>query len=329
VKSSPLVSAIIPTYNRADLVCAAVDSVLYQTYPNVEVIVVDDGSTDATLERLAPYNDRIRVITQDNAGPAAARNRGIAASYGDLVAFLDSDDLWLPTKLERQVKLLSKTGPSVPCCLCNITMRWRNKEFSSFDIAQLNAGAEEGIWLNADEVLATRFVLFNQGVVIYRSVLERIGGFDETFRFLEDYELALRISLEGPWAFIREPLVIWRETVESCYQIAVQRRDLHELLPRLQILEKHLANATAEGQRVSLQQHLNRELRRVRRQLRAARMSQTPALGVSLLGNSLDKLEQYRKAFFIRSPWFPKMQVARPIPADMEDSYSQIRPLSQ
>ena len=125
--SPTIVSAIIPTYNRAHLVTEAIDSVLAQTYPHIEVIVVDDGSTDDTMARLAPYGSRIRVIRQENAGPAAARNKGIAASSGGLVAFLDSDDLWLPAKIERQVRLLQKAGTSIPCCLCNINMRWEPK----------------------------------------------------------------------------------------------------------------------------------------------------------------------------------------------------------
>src|SRR3954464_15397715 len=92
--SELLVSAIIPTYNREHVVGRAVESALRQTYARTEVIVVDDGSTDRTLEALRVYGDRITVITQKNGGPAAARNSGIRASNGQLIAFLDSDDLW-------------------------------------------------------------------------------------------------------------------------------------------------------------------------------------------------------------------------------------------
>src|SRR5262245_27132826 len=178
----PLISAVIPTYNRAPLVCDAVDSILRQSYRNIEIVVVDDGSTDDTLSKLARYGDQIRVITQSNAGPAAARNRGIAAARGEFVAFLDSDDLWLPTKIERQVSLLAQVGTTVPCCLANITMRWSDKELTSFEIAGLNPSVDEGVWLNVHQVIATRFVLFNQGIVVRREALERIGGFDERLR---------------------------------------------------------------------------------------------------------------------------------------------------
>src|ERR1039457_5929793 len=105
-----LVSVIMPTYNRGYVVGEAIESILNQTYDNIEVVVVDDGSTDNTQEKLKEYGDRIRVVYQRNSGPAAARNRGIRAARGEIIAFLDSDDVWLPTILERQVSLLQQAG---------------------------------------------------------------------------------------------------------------------------------------------------------------------------------------------------------------------------
>ncbi len=101
--SAPLVSVVIPTYNRAQMVSEAVRSVLEQTFGDLEVIVVDDGSTDGTREALKPHADKIRYLRQENSGVSAARNRGIAEARGSLIAFLDSDDLWLPAKLKNQV----------------------------------------------------------------------------------------------------------------------------------------------------------------------------------------------------------------------------------
>ena len=311
MSNSPLVSAIIPTYNRADVVFEAVDSVLGQTYSNLEVIVVDDGSADETVARLRRYGDRIRLVSQENAGPAVARNRGVAVSRGEYIAFLDSDDLWLPTKVEQQVVLLEKAGKSVPCCLCNIMMRWYERDIASFEIASLKPSADEGIWVNADEILATRFVLFNQGIVIRRDVLERIGGFDESLRLLEDHELALRLSLEGPWSFIKEPLVIWRETAGSLYHEA----HTEEICSKaVQILEKQLARLNEDHRHTTLRRHLNRELKRARRSLWATQVSQKTSWGASRVGESLLKIEQYRSAVFRRSPWFPKMMVTRLAP---------------
>ena len=307
--SPTIVSAIIPTYNRAHLVTEAIDSVLAQTYPHIEVIVVDDGSTDDTMARLAPYGTRIRVIRQENAGPGAARNKGIAASSGGLVAFLDSDDLWLPSKIERQVRLLQKAGTSIPCCLCNINMRWSQKELASFEIAALKPPIAEGIWINVDEILATRFLLFNQGIMIRREVLQRMGGFDESLWLLEDHELALRLSLEGSWAFIRDPLVIWREhRTGSLYQTA-QQQELRWKEPLVQILERQVAMLKDKHQYKKLRRYLGYELRSARRQLKAAKLAEMSSWAAPVFGSSLRKLEQYQRALFIRSPWFPKMKV--------------------
>src|ERR1039458_8209652 len=100
MSAGPLVSVIIPTYNRASTICKTIDDVFRQTYKNFELVVIDDGSTDDTQANLRRYGSRIRSFTQTNAGPAAARNRGIEVSRGDIIAFQDSDDFWAPTKLE-------------------------------------------------------------------------------------------------------------------------------------------------------------------------------------------------------------------------------------
>lgn len=304
-----LVSAIIPTYNRSNIVVEAIDSILSQTYRNIEIIVVDDGSTDDTRERLRRYGNRIRMISQQNAGPGIARNRGIAAARGELIAFLDSDDLWLPTKIERQVLQLQKAGQSVPCSLANIVMRSDNMEVTSFDISLLNPALEEGIWLNVDDILATRFVLFNQAVVIRRAVLDQMGGFDESLRFQEDYDLPLRLSLEGPWAFIREPLVIWRESKTGSVYKSSQREEVCCSTCTVQVFEKHLAMVQDSCQRRYLQRQVNRGLRKARRELRIAKMKQTNSFGASSIAALLRSMEVYRNAAFRRSPWFPKMKV--------------------
>ncbi|MBN9662345.1 MAG: glycosyltransferase [Acidobacteria bacterium] len=305
----PLVSAIIPTYNRAKVVTDAIDSILHQTYGRVELIVVDDGSTDETQEVLGKYGDRIIVIRQENAGPSAARNRGIAAAHGEFVGFLDSDDVWLPTKLEKQVALLTKCDESVPCCLCNIMMNWSDGGRSSFDIAWLSIEQPEGIWTNVSEVVATRFVLLNQGVLIRRSALQRLGGFDESLRYLEDHDLTLRMSLLGPWGILREPLVIWRETKGSCYKVATAQRSSLETAPWIEILERQLARVPKDGEYSKLRRHLTREVKRARRHYRGERLSQSPSFAGMLAGKLLLKLEKYRSSVFRRSPWFPTVQI--------------------
>src|SRR5215510_10206142 len=103
VAEAPRVSAIIPTYNYARYVAAAVESVLAQNFKDLEIVVIDDGSTDDTIDALRPFGERIRYIPQEHGGLAAARNAGIRSSRGQYLAFLDSDDLWLPDKVSMQV----------------------------------------------------------------------------------------------------------------------------------------------------------------------------------------------------------------------------------
>lgn len=308
MNTQPLVSAIIPTYNRAHIVCEAIDSILAQTYPNIETVVVDDGSTDDTLEQLKKYGKRIRIISQKNAGPAIARNRGVAESTGELIAFLDSDDIWLPSKLERQVALMNKAGESVPCCLCNILMKWRDREFASFEKAWLRPKEPEGIWVNVDEVLATRFVLFNQAVVIRREALLKTGGFDGSLRFMEDYDLPLRLSLIGPWAYIAEPLVIWREMQVSWYKQS-QREDLHQKICTVEVFERLSKEVREKPGGKRLRRCVAWELKRARRQVLVARMGQGGgSWAATIIGSLLGTIERVRQGVYRRSPWFPKMK---------------------
>jgi glycosyltransferase involved in cell wall biosynthesis len=311
VIAEPLVTAIIPTYNRAALVCAAIESVRQQSYGNVEIILVDDGSTDDTQVRLKAYGDSVRVIVQDNAGPAAARNRGIEAARGGIVAFLDSDDIWRPTKLERQVRLLQKAGDRIVCCLCNATMVFPDgRKETTFQDSKLAPAFEEGIWQNVAEVLATRFVLFSQAVLIRRKTLEKVGGFDERLRILEDYDLAFRLSLEGPWAYIREPLVDWQQASPgSMTQIAYS--DQLRLRECIVQMWQSLWERIEEGAR---HQHLRKrvlgELREAGRLLRATQLSQKKGWTNLVLAQMLFRLERYRSAIYRRSPWYPRMEVA-------------------
>jgi len=117
MNSKPLISVIIPTFNSASFVADAVASALEQTYPPLEVIVIDDGSTDNTQEILAPHWNVIRYVKQPNAGAAAARNRGLDIAKGDWVAFLDSDDVWLPEKLEKQAACIQAHCDSALVCV--------------------------------------------------------------------------------------------------------------------------------------------------------------------------------------------------------------------
>jgi len=304
--AEPLVSVIIPTYNRAGVISQTIDNVFCQTYQNIELIVVDDGSTDDTGSVLRRYGDRIRILTQANAGPAAARNRGIEVSRGEIVAFQDSDDLWKPTKLEQQVAVLNRLDDSVPCCLCNAIFRViRQQEYTSFDISSLHPSLEEGLWLNVAEVLATRFVLFNQTVAIRRRALEKVGGFDESLKYLEDYDLPLRLAMEGPWAFIRTPLVIYREGSEGSFAEKAAKDSIVLKQCEIRIFEQALAAAKNKNDSGTRRQ-LRSRLSVFRRQLLATRLSQSETFGARATASVLEAFDILREKLFRRTPWYPK-----------------------
>jgi glycosyltransferase involved in cell wall biosynthesis len=309
VNEGPLVSVIIPAYNRAGIIGETIENIFKQTYPNIEVIVVDDGSTDHTQEILRSFDSRIRWAVQENAGPAAARNRGIGMARGEIIAFQDSDDSWNPAKIERQVSLLEKAGDSVVCCICNAVVQHPDVTYISFENAPIHPPIEEGIWLNPAEVLATRFILFNQAAVVRRDVLRKIGGFDESFRLMEDMELALRLSLEGPWAFIRVPLATRQSKLartlssEATPQIVAENE--------VRIREGVLRIMGQTSRFADLRPLMEQELSRARRQLRAVQIRGSKGLGAPALGWGLEQIERLRMAAYRRTPWFPKMKVAR------------------
>ncbi|MCK5605027.1 glycosyltransferase [Candidatus Pacearchaeota archaeon] len=310
--ANPLVSVVIPTYNRANTICSAIESTLGQTYKNIEVIVVNDGSTDDTHAKLAGYGKRIRVIKQNNVGPSAARNRGIKISTGEILTFLDSDDLWLPTKIEKQVDILRQVDKSVPCCLCNAIIRTSNgDEQLSFDLASVYPRYDEGVWMNATEILSTRCIFFTQAVAIRRETLQKVGGFNESLSVMEDHELALKLSLEGSWAYIQDPLVIYnRDTLGS---LANQARQNPSLL--LETVAKINSDFLSDNWSLcrKTQRCLQRRVREAQYLLHVKQMLQKVLFPeAQLLTRILYFLGHLQNAVFRRLSWFPKMQV-RPL----------------
>jgi len=134
MKKQPLVSIIIPLYNSEKYITQALDSVFAQDYPNMEVIVVNDGSTDDSINRLSPYLDKIILINQGNSGAAAARNTGIIRSLGEYIAFLDADDIWLPGKITAQVEFLESNSNSDFSVVHSNSVRWSVKDRGPIDM---------------------------------------------------------------------------------------------------------------------------------------------------------------------------------------------------
>ena len=204
--------------------------------------------------------------------------------------------------------MLQRGGDSVICCLCNTTVELADRVVRSFELAPVNPSIEEGIWLNATEVLATRCILFNQAAAIRRDVLIRIGGFDESFRLMEDVELALRLSLEGPWAFIREPLATRQAKLSLTLSHEATERIVAENLLRIQ--QGVLRIIESKPRLAALRAQMQAELNRSRRQLRAIELKESKLIGASALGWFLGQVERYRAAAQRRAPWFPKMEVS-------------------
>ena len=196
-----LVSVIIPTYNREDTICRAIDSVLNQTYTNIEVIVIDDGSADGTLDILEKYGDKIRFWMQSHKGANAARNRGIQEANGKYIAFQDSDDEWFPEKIRTQLFYMQAYG--FKACYCPFE-RYDGENSKIFPVDYEDIKKYEG---KLKEILRKNNVISTQTLVVEREIFNCIGLFDEEMPRLQDYELALRIIQKYRIGFCNSVLV--------------------------------------------------------------------------------------------------------------------------
>lgn len=204
----PKVSVIIPTYNRAIYVTKAIDSVLAQSYRDYEIIVVDDGSTDNTKDALEPYMNRIKYIYQQNTGVSAARNTGIEASQGKWIAFLDSDDEWLPEKLSIQMKDISE-NPELCAHITNII--FNSDEMDSvtlFEVRKFKTPDASSFVIEKPFPLILKSgIAVTSSFVVERETLFKAGLFDTRLSIGEDKDLFLRVSLQGSWGCSSVPLV--------------------------------------------------------------------------------------------------------------------------
>lgn len=207
--ATPLISVVIPTFNRAHCIARAVESVLNQTFTDCEVIVVDDGSTDATTEVLAPFASRIRLLRQANAGVAAARNTGIRAARGRWIAFQDSDDEWHPDKLRRQTECLAKYQAQL-CFTRSVTgTGGLVHDIEEIGSTLLEPGVRSVHSLGAIESVCTaRIHPYIQTLVIDRRLLDAVRLFDTSLTAAEDTQLLFELAvLACGFLYIDEPLV--------------------------------------------------------------------------------------------------------------------------
>ena len=215
MKTKPLVSVVIATYNRSKFICETVDSILNQSNQNLELIVVDDGSTDNTEELILKYsNKNIRYVKTDNwGGPARPRNIGINLAKGKYIAFCDDDDIWMPHKLNRQLKYFKNQSVGMVFSM--------QKQFGAisifsnyFGIGPLPFKQDTSV-----EALVNENCIPNSSVIIKKNLLDKIGNFDErkSFVAIEDNDLWIRVSKNAKIAYVPEVLVMHRNHKESIY----------------------------------------------------------------------------------------------------------------
>ena len=237
------VSVIIPTYNRAEFVREAIASVLQQDYPDLELIVVDDGSRDGTAAVVSGFDAAVHYLWQENRGVSAARNRGVAASTGDLIAFLDSDDLWMPGKVSAQVAYFEARPEAQACHTDEVWIR------RGVRVNERRIHRKQGGW----QFLASlpRCLISPSAIMMRRALWERLGGFDESLPACEDYDLWLRLTAVAPVGLLPDRLVVKRGGHADQLSRVTPALDRY----RIKALEKALATPLpAEHRRAVLEQ---------------------------------------------------------------------------
>ena len=295
----PLVSVVLPTYNRAQLLPRAIRSVLSQSYRALELIVVDDGSTDGT-ERLVRSiaDERVRYVSRVNGGPAAARNTGIEVARGALVAFQDSDDEWLDGKLERQVEILTNSGEHVVLCVCSYIISLEG------EMAAARIGSRHLV--HAGDVrrqTLENFYFPTPTWLVRHAPLLRSQLFDTRLRCWEDWELAIRLSDLGEFVLVDEVLHLQHFKRSGVNSDKSAR--MNSMSRILQIHEKRWADhprtlaehhytvgvlASLHGTVADARNHLWRAVSADRRHLKA-----WIRLALTLLGTRLNRYRRWRR----------------------------------
>jgi glycosyltransferase involved in cell wall biosynthesis len=199
------VSVVMPCYNVARYVDAAIESLRNQTYKNIEVIAVNDGSTDDTMERLkrqAEADARVRVFHRANGGPSAARNLGIRHVTGAFVCFLDGDDVYLPNKIERQVRFLDQHP--------GVDLVYSDFFFGDADLAPVDLTAPRVPYTDMVEAMAMRNWIGVHATLFRRTMMDAVGEFDESFRMAEDWDYWIRCAKVGAFGYLPGAMTIYR-----------------------------------------------------------------------------------------------------------------------
>ncbi|MCX8082789.1 MAG: glycosyltransferase family 2 protein [bacterium] len=213
-KNNPLVSIIIPVYNRAELLPRTLKSVVNQTYRNIEIIVVDDGSDEDIKIICDRFNDpRIRYIRHtENKGLPSARNTGIRMSKGDFITFLDSDDEYIPERIDKQVKFFTENR-DIQVVYCSVLEEKKGKQYLR-------------------KIIGDKWFVWVHQIMLKKEVIEKVGFFDESFISLEDVDYVYRLRKFYTFGFIDEPLLIYHNTPGSLGKDIEKRNKARELFIR-------------------------------------------------------------------------------------------------
>jgi len=214
--NKPTVSVIIPTYNNATYLADAIESVMAQTFRDIEIIVIDDGSTDQTDQVMSTYANRVVFIRQANHGPSAARNRGIAEAQGKYLAFLDSDDLYLPDKISLQVSFL-EAHPEIDLVYSD-GVRFKISKGKKTTLPLSTTGEVIIVRSAPDQYvfhLMTRNIFPIHAPLVKRESIVKVNGFDEMLTACEDWDLWFRIAEQYHFTFVDGEVVNYRVTPDS------------------------------------------------------------------------------------------------------------------
>jgi glycosyltransferase involved in cell wall biosynthesis len=233
------VSVIIATHNRETLVTEAIDSVLAQSMGVREIIVVDDGSTDNTRDRLSQYGDRIRAFFQSNLGASQARNYGIRQAQAGWIAFLDDDDVWLRGKIECQMQL-ARRNPNLGIIYCS-----DHAVDEQLQIIHTRHAADANRGDVFEHLLIQNFI-FTSCVISRKDAIEQAGFMNPDLQFAEDWDLWLRIAARHPVDFAAEPLVLYRQSATGCLTRDTKAAD--RLSAMQAILERALTLRSVSGE---------------------------------------------------------------------------------
>ncbi len=240
-----MISVVIPLYNKARYIRRAIESVLKQTYTDYEIVVVDDGSTDNSVQMVEQLNcDRIKLVSQDNAGVSAARNRGIQEAAGEWIAFLDADDEWLPEKLERQISILKK-NPDLVWVAGNYIREYQYYRVHNGESYRPEWFIREGVVNDVLDLLAYGNQVWTSTVLAKKEMLSKSHGFDVGLTVSEDIDLWVRIGLNYPCiGWVLEPVAIYYTGILDSLTISTSKRKDRSAMIFINKLRQYADNAT-------------------------------------------------------------------------------------